>query len=323
MKPWLLSFVVLLGSRTVAQSLNSDPFATAGAATAGTKSYQSEGAVLVVKVLDENRVPLDRQSVIKLENKATRTASWQTTADHSEAYFTDLGIGQYDVEVSAVGYLSAHKPQIVAGAYATHYVDIILQRDPTSVNLREPNAPDIPAKARKATQRGVRALKSGNLKTAQQQLEAAFKLAPNSPDVSFLLGYLYFLRKDFQQAQGFLAKAVTGDPHNVQALTLLGRIRLHLGDHVAAKATLEDAVSTDPDYWMAHYLLSDVYLRQHEYEKSRAQAEIALDRSKGAGNPARLVLGQALANLGKNDESISTLSAFLRESPDSQQAAQV
>ena len=74
---------------------------------------------------------------------------------------------------------------------------------------------------------------------------------------------------------------------------------------------------------MAHYLLADAYLQQHEYEKARQQADIAIDRSKGAGNSARLVLGQALANLGKNEEAIAALETFLHQSSENTQAAQV
>jgi tetratricopeptide (TPR) repeat protein len=300
-----------------------DPFASIGATTAGTKSYQSQGAVIVLTVYGDKHALLDRQSVIKLENKNTHTTLWETTADKSEAYFVDLLVGEYDIEASAVGYLSAHKPYLVGSSYGTFYVEITLQRDPTSVELNEPNAPAMPAKARKSTQRGVRALKSGNLKGAQKQLEAAYKLVPDSADVNFLLGYLYFLEKNLSQAQNFLAKAVTADPRNAQALTLLGRVRLHRGDYAAAKATLEEAVAADPAYWMAHYLLADACLRQSEFEKSSEQAQIAIDTSKGAGNSARVILGQALANLGKNEEAIAAFDAFLRQTPDSAMTPQV
>ncbi len=319
----LCSLLALGTPILLAQGVAADPFASIGATTAGTKSYESQGAVLILTVFGEKYALLDRQAVVKLDNKNTQSTLWQTTADKSEAYFVDLGVGQYEIEASAVGYLTVHQPYNIGSAYNTFRVEITLQRDPTSVELNEPNAPDMPSKARKSTQRGVRALKSGNLKEAQKQLEAAYKIVPDSADVNFLLGYLYFLRKDFPQAQNFLVKAVTGDARNVQALTLLGRVRLHREDYVAAKATLEEAVAADPNYWMAHNLLADAYLKQHEYEKSREQAQIAIDRSKGAGASARLVLGQALANLGKNEEAIAALDAFLRQTPESPQAPQV
>ena len=231
--------------------------------------------------------------------------------------------GQYELEVSAVGYLTVRKPYAVTSSFNTFRIEVTLQRDPNSVELKEPNAPDMPSKARKQTQRGVRALKAGNLKEAQKQLEEAYKTVPNSADVNFLLGYVYFQRKDFTQAQNFLAKAVTADHRNIQALTLLGRVRLQRGEFDAAKATLEEAVALDPDYWMAHSLLADAYLQQHEFEKSRQQAEIAIERSKGAGNAALLVLGQALASLGKIEEAITALDTFLRNAPTSNVAPRV
>ncbi len=64
-------------------------------------------------------------------------------------------------------------------------------------------------------------------------------------------------------------------------------------------------------------------MKQHEFEKSQQQAQIAIANSKGAGNAARLVLGQALANLGKNDEAIAALKAFVGKAPDSGVAPRV
>ena len=300
-----------------------DPFASIGNTLAGTRSYQSRGGVLILTVYDEKHALLDRQAVVKLENKATQSTMWATTADKSEAYFVDLATGQYDLEISAVGYSTVNKTYAVGSSSTTFRLEVTLPRDPTSVELKEPNAPDMPSKARKQTQRGVRALKAGNLKEAQKQLEEAYKTVPNSADVNFLLGYLYLQRKDYPQAQNFLAKAVTADHRNVQALTLLGRVRLQRGEFDAAKATLEEAVAADPDYWMAHSLLADAYLQRHEFEKSRQQAEMAIERSKGAGNSAQLVLGQALASLGKNDDAISALDIFLRNAPASSRAPRV
>jgi len=320
---WLIAFLVCAVSTFVAAQNNMDPFASIGSTTSGTRSYQSQGAVLTLTVLGENHKILDRQSVIKVENKSTQSTMWQTTTDESQAYFVDLLVGQYDIEVSAVGYLTVHKPYNITSSYNTFHAEITLQRDPSAVDLIEPNTPEMPAKARKQTQRGVRALKAGNLKEAQKQLEQAYKTAPENADVNFLLGYIYFQNRDYAQAESFLAKAVTADHRNVQALTLLGRVRLQRGEIDPARATLEEAVAADPGYWMAHSLLANAYLKSRAYEKSREQALIAIDRNKGAGNSAYLVLGQALANLGRNEDAIAALEAFLQKDPASPNAPQV
>src|SRR6185437_13856172 len=209
----------------------------------------------------------------------------------------DLDIGQYQIEASAVGYLTATKSYPVVSSYTTYRVEISLQPDPNAVKIEEPNAPDLPKKARKEVQRGVRALKSGNMKEAQSRLESASKLAPDSADVNFVLGYVFFSKQDFGQAQTFQVKAAGEDPRNVQTLTLLGRVRLHQGDDISARATLEEAVVTDPEYWIAHKFLAIAYLKQHEFEESRAQCELAIAKSKGGGASVDIILAQALANL--------------------------
>src|SRR5581483_4661011 len=107
-----------------------------------------------------------------------------------------------------------------------------------------------------------------------------------------------------------------------RCLLCLGRVRLHEGNDLAARGTLEEAVATDPEYWIAHKFLAIAYLRNHEFEKSRAQCELALAKSKGAGASVDLTLATALANLGKEEEAISTLNDFLRSAPANAQAEQ-
>jgi tetratricopeptide (TPR) repeat protein len=94
-------------------------------------------------------------------------------------------------------------------------------------------------------------------------------------------------------------------------------------DYAAAGATLDEAVLADPDYWVAHRMLAEAALNLHNYEKARDHADLAIQKSKGAGNSARLILGEALANLGKNQEAVTTLEAYLREAPNVPETPQV
>jgi len=316
-------WTVLCGGAVFAQGPASQPMQPYGAMTQKTPIYESHGAVLIVAVLDNKKKPLDRQSLVKLENGRTHDTNWQTTADASEATFGELMVGSYDIEVSAVGFLTAHQKYNIVSAYATPRVEIALERDPSSVKLDESNLPQMPNKARKEVQRAVRALKSNDLKQARKHLDAAYKIAPENADINFFLGYLEFQQRTYRPAQNYLAKAVTRDPKNVQALTLLGQARMRLGDYAAASATLDEAILLDPEDWVAHKLLAEASLTQHNFEKARDQAQLALERSKGSGNSARLALGQALANLGDRQGAISTLETYLREAKDQTDTASV
>jgi tetratricopeptide (TPR) repeat protein len=308
-----------------ASAQRGDVFNAPGSTTSDVAGYDNRtgGTILLLTVYGENtKTRLDRQSVVKLTNQSTQTVSWQTTTDQSEASFGGLPAGLCEIEVSAVGYLTAHKEYQVVSAIATVKLEIVLQRDPSALALGFSNE-RMPPKARKDTKHGVSALKSGNLKQAQKWLAAAYLAAPSNPDLNFLMGYLNYQQKDFNHALTYLGKAAELNPNDVQSLTLLGRLGLQNEDYVSASTTLEKAIAADSEYWMAHNLLADAYLRQRKYEGARDQALLAIDKGKSGANAARLILGQAQVNLGKREEGIQTLKAFLEGEPKNPTAPQV
>ena len=298
------------------------------------RSYSTAAntGVLVFDVFAERHgVHLDRQALLKLVNLETQALTWQTTEMDSQGpygegagrgVFTNIPYGNYDVEVSAVGYLSSHKELKVFSTLVEQQIDIVLQRDPAAVNLNVAGTL-MSGKTRKEAKRAVSALKSGNLKEAQKQLDEAYKSAPSSPDLNFLLGYLFFQKKDFAQAGTYLGTATNLNPHNAQALTLLGRTGLERQDYPAARSALEQAVLADAENWLPHNLLADTYLHEKNYAKARDEAEIAITKGKSAAGSAQLVLGEALVNLGHNQEGIQALNVFLKESPRHPIAGQV
>lgn len=290
-----------------------------------TTTYQTAPGtgILIFTVYAERRgLHLDRQALLRLVNLSNQSSVWQTTEDTSRGVFTDIPYGDYAVEVSAVGYLSHHQEVKVMNSIGPSLTDVVLERDPEAVNL-DVSAAMIPPKVRKQTKRAVSALKSGNLKEAQKQLEEAYKLSPASPDLDFLLGYLNFQRKDFAQAGTYLGSAASLNPHNAQALTLLGRTALERKDYPAARSALEQAVLADAANWLPHNLLADAYLHQQDYGKARDQAQIAITIGKTSASPAQLVLGQALVNLGQDQAGIQALNVFLQESPQNSMGPQV
>jgi tetratricopeptide (TPR) repeat protein len=270
---------------------------------------------------ETTKTRLDRQSLVKLNNTSSQLISWQTTDERSEVGFGDLPLGHYEVEVSALGYLTATKEFQAISSFTPIHLEIVLEKDPAAVHLDITEG--MPPKARKETKHGVSALKSGKWDEANKRLGAAYKLAPENSDVNFLLGYLYFQKKDFGRAADFLGNAVNLSPHNVQALTLLGRVSLQQEDYGRAVSNLEKAVLADSDDWVAHDLLAASYLKQQKYDKAREQAELAISKGKGGATASQLVLGQALINLGQRQEGIQTLKDFVAATPKNPSVPQV
>lgn len=269
---------------------------------------------LLLLVRNANKSPLDRQAVVKLHDEKRDVTTWLATSNESEVTFYDLDFGDYDAEISAVGYLTEHKEIHITATMDTVKIEVTLQRDPSAVDL---SAADdaIPSKERKDAERAVRALESANYKEAQKRLEKLYAVVPSSAQVNFLYGYLFLQLQDLEKSEAYLSRAAVLDPRRERTLTLLGRVQLQRKHYEDAQKTLEQAVVVSPGYWMAHNLLADAYLRRKEYQKSREQAQLAIDQGKGAATAAQLVLGQALANMGRDQEGIQALKSFLQTNP--------
>jgi tetratricopeptide (TPR) repeat protein len=283
--------------------------------------------VIVLSVFDSSKkTHLDRQALLKLISVKDQSYSWQTTEANAQGVFTNIPYGTYDVEINAVGYLGSHEELRVMDTLRPSMIDVILQRDPSAINLDVADEAMTP-KARKQAKRAIAALKSNKLVEAEKQLDAAYKLSPSSPELNFLFGYLSFQKKDFVKAGNYLGTATTLDPRNAQALTLLGRAGLERGDFSAAQAALERAVGADADNWVPHNLLADTYLRQKDYSKARDEAQVAITKGqsvpKSVAGPAQLVLGEALLGLGKDQDGIAALNTFVDESPQHPMVPQV
>jgi len=274
---------------------------------------------LIVSVLNENRKPLDRQAVVKIHDQTRNTTTWLTTSDDSQLLFCGVEFGKYDLEASAVGYLAERKDLEITPTLQSPQTEIILHKDPSAVDLSDSDA-SIPSSVRKDATRAVLALKSANYKEAEKRLDKVYKVAPSSAHANFLYGYLFVQLNDLEKAEGYLSRAAALDPRRVQTLSLLGRVQLQLNEEDQAQKTLEQAVVDDSNYWIAHNLLADAYLRHKQYEKAREQAQLAINEGQAADNGAQLVLGQALANLGHDQEGIQALKTFLQTNPNNSAA---
>src|SRR5579864_4310600 len=212
-----------------------DPTAEPGRVAETITSYRTDPgtAVLIFHVFAQrNTSLLDRQAVVTLVNASDHSTTWTTTEDNAKAFFTNVHLGRYGLDVSAVGYLTAHKDLQVMDSNRPLDVEIVLQKDPAALNLDVAEA-IISPKARKEAKHAISLLKSQKLAKAEKQLDEAYKLAPTSAELNFLLGYLYYQKKDLPKAASYLSTAATLNPRNGQALTLLGRTQLERQDYAA------------------------------------------------------------------------------------------
>jgi len=283
------------------------------------------GVLIFYVYSEKSGVRLDRQALIKLTRASDQSATWQTTDLSSRSVFANLPVGDYAAEISAVGYFNIRQTLSVAAALAPR-LEIILHRDPAAVNLDVAKTILSP-KARKQAKKGISSLKANDSTAARRQLEAAYKLAPSSTEINFLLGYLHFQTKDFARAETYLAAASSLDSRNAQALILLGRTRLERQQYSDATPILEQAILVDSANWLPHNLLATAYFREKDYDKACSEARLAIDKANqsrvGSVASAQLVLGESLVGLGRDEEGMQALKLFLEQAPHHPMTGQV
>jgi tetratricopeptide (TPR) repeat protein len=291
----------------------------------GYETAPNSAVILVHVFAEEKPVKLDRSARIDLTNLANHLGVFRTIPGHEEAIFTNVALGKYEIVATAVGYLSTHQ-EINVLSPLTQDVNVVLQRDPYAIALNEASGL-MSDKAKKEARRAVSLLRSDQLAEARKHLETAYKLAPSNADLNFLLGYLYFEERNYEQAVTHLGTAASISPHSAQTLSLLGRTNLLRNNYPAARSALVQAILADAEDWLPHNLLAVTYLDEKEYGRARDEAQIAITKGmkygKSATGPATLALGQALIGLGKKDDGIQALETFLKESPQNPMVYQV
>lgn len=280
-----------------------------------TVALGNVGVSVVVRVNSWDGGPLQTSADVSLNPEGGMGLD-EMTGTTSEAQFDRVAAGRYDVVVQAPGYKTEHTVLAVDNSRPAFYVAVTLQRESSEPEKTNSTDTLLAPKARKEMEKGISAIKAGNYRDAQTHLEAARKLAPGDADINYLLGFTMLELKKYDDALKYLITAVSLNPKNVPALVTLGRLRLQTGNPAAAQDPLERAISIDAAEWRAHWLLAEAYERQASYEKAVREANLAIESGKGSGNGARLVLGEALAGLGRNEDAIQAFRDFLGGSPD-------
>jgi tetratricopeptide (TPR) repeat protein len=282
-----------------------------------------DSSSLAVQVRAPNGSTLDTLALVTICNLSGQTITSKATFG-SQAIFTPLNRGQYTVNVEAAGYTKAQVEAQVTSGHGQQVVVVMLQPEAgAGTTYSAPIGIVLSPKAQKETNKGMEALQASKFDEAIKYLQAAHHLAPNHPDVSYMLGMVYEKKGDLVSARKCWDQALEAFPKHLSSLLASGDVALRQDDLAGARRYLDQAVDVAPNSWRAHSLLANALLRQHSYAEAVTHAERAMELGKGQANSSLLILGQALAAEHQNDQAIAALKDYLSAKPPPPQAAAV
>jgi len=281
-------------------------------------------SVLVVRVQGPDGAPFQTPADVSLL-RPKAPAIHESTQLTGSAQFSGLAKGNYSVVVTAPGYKPA-QDQITVNDVSGN-LQAVVRLEPIASRSAVTGSfamEAVPRKLQKDISKGLEALHDGRWDAAEKRFKDLYERAPDEPTINFLLGYTSLQKyrptpgaenADLQNAERYLLRAASIDPHSPAAFAALGELRLKQQDFADAGPLFERAIALDPANWTAHSFLAAVYLKQQRYADAKNEAAAAVQAGKGAGNESKFLLAQAEAGLGETAEAIKALQSFLGDAP--------
>jgi Flp pilus assembly protein TadD len=246
----------------------------------------------------------------------------QGATSEGRVFFMTHRMGDFIVTVDAPGFKSAQKDVTVTVA-SKYDVEITLQPD-SSPNFTPGTAgnPILAPKAKEALGKGIRALRDGKLQEAEKALDEAIKLAPNNPDVLYVLGVLDLKKRDWTKAQSVLEKVTQLEPNSARALAALGMALCNQQKYAEAIPPLEKSIQVNPTGdWETHWSLGESYYYSERFDDALKFSQQAQTESNGQAPQVDLLVAKSLVAVGRFEDSANVLRALIKNHSDSPDAA--
>lgn len=247
-------------------------------------------------------------------------SEYVVTVKDGVAHIESVMGGDYNLDVTAIGYQPHHEKLTVIGGYAK--TEAFVKMHPfdgsdDNVEFGQPGAPPIAPAAQRDFELAVTALQSGKRGEAEPRIRAALKRSPGSPDVHYLAGFIAESAGNDAAARAEYEVAVKILPTHLAAQIALGNIFVRAGDGASAVPHLEKALSAGPNSWRAHWLLAEAYLemKPSDPDRARENADRAIALGKERATSAMVTLALADAVQGNLAASREKLEAFLKGNP--------
>lgn len=213
-----------------------------------------------------------------------------------------------------------------AGRYASALSAALAQSDPESQYWRARAANELavgafrhldalPDSVERRTVRATVARAEERYTDAVAELEAALKLAPGQPVLTYELGFAYYSARDYDRAIATLTPLRQAHPDNVRLLAAIGGSWLQLRRPEEALPVLRRAADLEPADSSHHVALGRAYVMNGDYAEAIRTIEPLL--AADADGSLHVQVARAYTALGQPDKA----AALLARSEELQRAA--
>jgi tetratricopeptide (TPR) repeat protein len=147
---------------------------------------------------------------------------------------------------------------------------------------------------------------------AQKAFRSGLRLAPDSAQLNYLLGFSLYESHDFAPAIPPLQRSIKADPSVLKPHLLLASIYTHLERPADAEPEWQAALQIDPSSDMALHGLSQSLLAREDYTD-----EIAFLQDLKRDDDLTIDLALAYARSGQLEQAVDTVSQAVDATPDS------
>lgn len=269
------------------------------------------GVSVLVEGSDGRRIaelPANRQGVFQIDNLRRSRRPYRLT-------------------VRADGFYAIQQELDLANASGTVTVQVVLTRvskmkqlDQTLPALTDMSAP---RRARKAFERGVRALKANHLPEAQRDFSEAVAKYPCYARAQTGLSAVLIGRGDLHAAEAALQKAIQCDPGFPDGFASLGRVLNSEKRFAESEAILQQGLRVSPRAWELYDQLAAAHYAQGFYSRAREEWLQVKGLNPEAPSDLHAKLSAAYLREGNTEKAYAEMQTYLRVEPEGRYAAQL
>jgi len=279
-------------------------------------SREAGSGTIVVKLGLATGLSVPYQVEVRLLTGMGFQITSQRVQKETEIVFRGMSLGEYIIEVTGPGFATTRDQAVLWYRGAVTYVYInLLPESAQKVLGGAAGFPVLAPKARKQTEKGLKALRENHLAEAEKKLAEALKMAPGHPYVNFLLGLVYLRLNQLEPAGELLGKATTLAPDFAPAQEAMGALLRVQGNHQGAVAAFDRAIVLNPDRAELHLQAGMASFDLQRFEQALAYARRALELAAEGSAEAQLLAGFSLARLGRREEAVRELESLIARFP--------